>query len=313
VFRRPDYIVLFSAMMGSGYQLIYLAVSVILFAIAGTLYTDRGAMVTAFIVCYALTSIVAGYKSGSYYNQYFYPNPAPQWIKTMVMTSLFLPGVGFTVVFPLNCIAAYWGTLNVIPFRTMFSLAAIYLLAVVPLTVAGTILGRHWSGRSDFPCRVNAIPRPIPEKVWYTQPFVVVMLTGVLPFGSIFIEMYFIFTSFWNYKFYYVYGFMLLVFSILVVVTICVTIVAVYFMLNAEDYRWKWMSYFAGGSTAFYVYGYAIYYFFVKTNMHGFLQTSFYFGYMYMFCFAIFIMCGTIGNLGAGLFIDRIYRNIKVD
>ncbi len=30
--------------------------------------------------------------------------------------------------------------------------------------------------------------------------------TGVLPFGSIFIEMYFVFTSFWNYKFYYVYG-----------------------------------------------------------------------------------------------------------
>ena len=33
---------------------------------------------------------------------------------------------------------------------------------------------------------------------------------GVLPFGSIFIEMYFVFTSFWNYKFYYVYGFMFL-------------------------------------------------------------------------------------------------------
>ena len=33
---------------------------------------------------------------------------------------------------------------------------------------------------------------------------------GILPFGSIFIEMYFIFTSFWAYKIYYVYGFMLL-------------------------------------------------------------------------------------------------------
>lgn len=44
-------------------------------------------------------------------------------------------------------------------------------------------------------------------------------LTGVLPFGSIFMEMYFIFTSVWNYKFYYVYGFMLLVFVILIIVT----------------------------------------------------------------------------------------------
>jgi len=31
---------------------------------------------------------------------------------------------------------------------------------------------------------------------------------------------------------------MLLVFIILAVVTVCVTIVCAYFLLNAEDYRW---------------------------------------------------------------------------
>ena len=49
---------------------------------------------------------------------------------------------------------------------------------------------------------------------------------------------YFIFTSFWQYKIYYVFGFMLLVYFILVIVTVCVTIVSTYFLLNAEDYRW---------------------------------------------------------------------------
>jgi transmembrane 9 superfamily protein 3 len=66
------------------------------------------------------------------------------------------------------------------------------------------------------------------------EPLVIIMAGGVLPFGSIFIEMYFIFTSFWAYKVYYVYGFMLLVFVILTVVTTCVTIVCTYFLLNAE-------------------------------------------------------------------------------
>ena len=51
-------------------------------------------------------------------------------------------------------------------------------------------------------------------------------------------DRYFVFTSFWAYKIYYVYGFMLLVFLILIVVTVCVTIVTTYFLLNAEDYRW---------------------------------------------------------------------------
>ena len=58
--------------------------------------------------------------------------------------------------------------------------------------------------------RINAVPRPIPEKKWFMEPWVIVALGGILPFGSIFIEMYFIFTSFWAYKIYYVYGFMLL-------------------------------------------------------------------------------------------------------
>ena len=49
---------------------------------------------------------------------------------------------------------------------------------------------------------------------------------------------------------YYVYGFMLLVFLILVIVTVCVTIVGTYFLLNAENYHWQWTSFSAAASTA---------------------------------------------------------------
>jgi len=44
--------------------------------------------------------------------------------------------------------------------------------------------------------------------------------------------------------------------------------------------RWHWTSFFASGSTAVYVFVYSVYYFFTKTNMSGFLQTCYYFGYM---------------------------------
>lgn len=107
-------------------------------------------------------------------------------------------------------------------------------LVSLPLVVGGTILGRVWAGQSKAPCRVNNLPRPIPPRRWVSHPAVIAAVSGVLPFGSIFIEMYFVFTSFWNYKFYYVYGFMLLVYVILIIVSSCVTIVAMYFLLNAE-------------------------------------------------------------------------------
>lgn len=69
-----------------------------------------------------------------------------------------------------------------------------------PLALLGTVVGRNWSGLPDNPCRVKTIPRPIPEKKWYLTPTIVALLGGLLPFGSIFIEMYFVFTSFWQYK-----------------------------------------------------------------------------------------------------------------
>jgi transmembrane 9 superfamily protein 3 len=118
------------------------------------------------------------------------------------------------------------------------AITSICLFVILPLTLVGTVLGRNLAGQPNHPCRVNAVPRPIPEKKWFMEPTVIVLLGGILPFGSIFIEMYFIFTSFWAYKIYYVYGFMLLVFLILTTVTVCVTIVCTYFLLNAEDYRW---------------------------------------------------------------------------
>merc|ERR1711931_117815 len=154
--------------------------------------------------------------------------------------------------------------------------------------------------------------RPIPEKKWFMEPAIIIALGGILPFGSIFIEMYFIFTSFWAYKIYYVYGFMLLVFIILTVVTVCVTIVCTYFLLNAEDYRWQWTSFLSAGSTAAYVYLYSFYYFFFKTKMYGFFQTTFYFGYMALFSLTLGIMCGTVGYIGTSYFVYKIYSTVKI-
>ena len=145
------------------------------------------------------------------------------------------------------------------------------------------------------------------------EPGVIAILGGILPFGSIFIEMYFIFTSFWAYKIYYVYGFMFLVTLILAVVTVCVTIVCTYFLLNAEDYRWRWTSFMAGGSTAFYVYLYSVYYFLFKTKMYGLFQTAFYFGYMALFSLTLGIMCGTVGYIGTAKFVRKIYSTVKID
>ncbi|GAY62487.1 hypothetical protein CUMW_218180 [Citrus unshiu] len=196
VFRPPHNLVVLSAVVGTGAQLALLVLLVILMAIVGTLYIGRGAIVTTFIVCYALTSFISGYVSGGMYSR----NGGKNWIKSMILTASLFPFMVFGIGFLLNTIAIFYGSLAAIPFGTMVVVFVIWAFISFPLALLGTVVGRNWSGAPNNPCRVKTIPRPIPEKKWYLTPSVVSMMGGLLPFGSIFIEMYFVFTSFWNYK-----------------------------------------------------------------------------------------------------------------
>ncbi|KAI8807031.1 hypothetical protein BJ742DRAFT_814165 [Cladochytrium replicatum] len=309
VFRPPTKLTWISALLGTGMQLNGLALIVILYTIVGDLYLERATILTATIFIYALTSMISGYYSGSYYNQYGGKN----WIRTMFITAGLWPGTVSLTALSINFIAIYYTSSRAIPFTTMIAIIAIWLFLVFPLTLLGAIVGRNWAGEPHFPCRVNPIPRPIPDKAWYSEPTVIVALGGILPFGSIFIEMYFIFTSFWDNRIYYVYGFMLLVFIMLVIVTACVSIVSTYFLLNSEDHRWHWISFMSSASTGVYIFAYSIYYFFARTKMNGLFQTAWYFGYTGLACAGISIMLGTIGHLASEKFIRRIYSNVKID
>lgn len=309
VFRPASSPMLFSSLIGTGYQITTVTFCVVVFAILGEIYTERGSMLSTCIFMYAATAPVNGYFSGSLYSRM----GGKLWIKQMILSSMLLPSLTCGTVFLINFIAIYYHASRAIPLGTMIAVACIVLFVILPLNLVGTVLGRNISGQASYPCRVNAVPRPIPEKKWFMEPAIIIALGGILPFGSIFIEMYFIFTSFWAYKIYYVYGFMLLVFVILTIVTVCVTIVCTYFLLNAEDYRWQWTSFLSAGSTAAYVYLYSFYYFFFKTKMYGFFQTTFYFGYMALFSLTLGIMCGTVGYIGTSYFVYKIYSTVKID
>ena len=340
VFRAPAFLPLLAAILGTGWQLVTLVVGVVLFAVAGPLHgevhEERGEVLHAILVCYSLSSVVAGYASGGYFKLYYATTAAgrggkgstasggggggtTQWQLTMALTVLLLPTVLGGVLAFLNGIALVYGTIFYIPFLVMLKLFFLWVFVSVPLCIVGTLMGRHAKlgggrGGDPFPCRVNAIPRPIPDDVpWYGVPANLIPFAGLLSFGSIFIELYYILTSLWNYKFYHVYGFLLGVYAILCLVVCMTTIIVVYFCLNAENYLWQWTALYSGGSTALYVFLYSIYYFVFKTSMHGFVQTCFYFGYMSLISLGLGTLCGTLGHFAGSKFVRTIFQNVKVD
>lgn len=78
-------------------------------------FYSRGTTVTAFIVCYAFTSFIAGYSSGGLYTR----NGGQQWIQCMIVTALLFPAICVSIAFFLNFIAIGYGSLAAIPFGTM--------------------------------------------------------------------------------------------------------------------------------------------------------------------------------------------------
>lgn len=112
---------------------------------------------------------------------------------------------------------------------------------------------------------------------------------------------------------YTIYSILFIVFIILVIVTAFITIALTYFQLAVEDHEWWWRAVLCGGSTGLFIYGYCFYYYYARSDMSGFMQTSFFFGYMFTICYGFFLMLGNIGFRASLIFVRHIYRAIKCE
>ena len=60
------------------------------------------------------------------------------------------------------------------------------------------------------------------------------------------------------------------------------------------------------------MYGYCLYYYTARSDMSGFMQGSFFFGYMAIVCFGFFLMLGTVGWRASLMFVRHIYKVLDV-
>lgn len=123
-----------------------------------------------------------------------------------------------------------------IPFGTLIGLLAIWLLIQVPLVYIGSWFGYVRANPWDHPLKTNAIPRQIPLQPWYLRSPAGPLVTGLIPFAVLFIELLFVFRNLWQDKsgYYYVFGFLSAVSAVLIVTVVEVTVIATYSQLCSE-------------------------------------------------------------------------------
>ncbi|KAG5529792.1 hypothetical protein RHGRI_030243 [Rhododendron griersonianum] len=310
VFRFPKYKSLLAAALGSGTQLFTLTTFIFLLALVGVFYPyNRGALFTALVVIYALTSGIAGYTASSFYCQLEGIN----WVRNLLLTGCLFCGPLLLTFCFLNTVAIFYSATAALPVGTIAVILLIWTLVTSPLLVLGGIAGKNSKAEFQAPVRTTKYPREIPPSPWYRGTLPQMAMAGFLPFSAIYIELYYIFASVWGHRIYTIYSILFVVFIILVIVTAFITVALTYFQLASEDHEWWWRSFLCGGSTGIFIYAYCLYYYHARSDMSGFMQTSFFFGYMACICYGFFLMLGTIGFRASLFFVRHIYRSIKCE
>lgn len=309
VFRPPAAPGWLAVCVGTGVQLYFMTLVTMTFAVLGFLSpANRGGLMTAMLLLFVFMGVLGGYSSARLYKTF----KGEQWKRTTLRTALTFPGIVSVIFLTLNFMIWSQGSSGAAPFGTLAALIFLWFGISVPLCFVGSYFGYKRPAPED-PVRTNKIPRQVPEQPWYMNPLFSVLVGGILPFGAVFIELFFILTSMWLQQFYYLFGFLSLVFLILVITCAEITIVLAYFQLCSEDYHWWWRAYFTSGSSALYLFLYSAFYFCTKLGITKIVPAACYFGYMAIISLGFFALTGTIGFYATWKFVRAIYGAVKID
>merc|ERR1719461_311475 len=278
VFRKPRHARWLAVSVGSGVQILGMSVVTLFFALLGLLSpAHRGGLLQSMMLLFTFMGVFAGYVSSRLYKVF----NGTDWKQTTLLTAFFYPGIFFVIFFILNLFI--WGqkSSGAVPFTTMFALLCLWFGISVPLVFLGAYFGFR-KPNIELPVRTNQIPRQIPEQPWLIQPVFTSLMGGILPFGAVFTELFFIMSSLWQHQYYYLFGFLALVLVILIITCAEISIALTYFQLTSEDYRWWWRAFFSSATCGAYVFLYSIIYFCTRTQIGHHVGVLLYFGYMFV-------------------------------
>ena len=310
VFRPPQFSpMLLSVMVGTGAQLgAAFVIALLLSIMKVTNSMKKGQILTSLILLYVLCGSIAGYVSARIYKFC----DAKSWKLNAILTATALPGVFVAMFTVLNVFLSVAGAATAVSVLTIICIFLLWVCVSAPLVFVGAFLGLR-ADKIEVPTKTNQIARIIPDTAWHMNPLLTMFMGGILPFGSVCIELAFIMSALWLHQIYYVMGFLLAVLAILGATCAQVSIVLCYLQLCAEDHRWWWKSFCNCAMAGVYLLAYSLWFLSSRLDLVGVLPVVIYLTYMSMISICFGVFCGSVGFLSSLWFTRTIYGAVKVD
>jgi len=310
VFRPPESCpMLFSMLVGTGAQIGTAFFLTMMCSMVGLISPmKKGQTLTAIVLLYVICGCVAGYVSA----RLFKFCDAKAWKQNTVFTAAALPGALIGIFTVLNVFLHIAGAATAVHFFTLLAILGLWMTISTPMVFVGSFFGFS-AEKLRVPVKTNKITRYIPKPPWYADPPISYIVGGLLPFGSVCIELFFIMSALWLHQVYYMMGFLLVVLLILGATCAEVSVVMTYLQLCAEDHRWWWKSFFNCASAGVYLFLYSLWFLVSRLDLVGVLPVVVYLTYMTIISLCFSLFCGSVGVLCSFAFCRNIYGALKVD
>ncbi|KAI3826389.1 hypothetical protein L1987_00437 [Smallanthus sonchifolius] len=307
VFRCPSRMALFCGILGTGTQLLTIICLLFVLSFFGVLYPySRGIISTSLVVLFILTAPVAGYSATSFFGQFFETG----WEKCVLLSGILYIGPLLITMLLLNTISMSIGATTALPFGTIVVIILAYTFIAIPMLAFGGIVGYRFRSKFQAPSATKISPREIPLLTWSRKTPGQMLISGLLTFSAIVLELHNLHATVWSYKILTLPSILFITLVLLVILTSLLSVGLTYIQLAVEDHQWWWRSIWRGGSVAIFMFAYSIYYY-SRSNMSGFMQSTFFFCYNFLFCYAFFLMLATVSFCSSWLFVQHIYNAVK--
>jgi Endomembrane protein 70 len=309
VFRTPTNRMVFTALIGVGFQLFVMTILTMTATFALNLDTSASAAV----VSYMISAFSAGFESTKWYTRL----GGEKWAWNVIAVATVFAVPLFGIFCTLNTVAWMYHSTAAIPISNILFIGGSWLVLTFPLTILGGVAGRKHALKTApyWPSKTNKLAREIPPSPVYLKSWLQYLICGFLPFSAIYVELLYVLDYFWGVgqSHMHALGFLVVAGLLTLILSASLNVLFTYFQIQHENHRWHWRCFLSGASLGVFVFGYSVFDFYVKSEMEGFLQFTFFVLYSLVMSAVIGLICGYFSWMCSLRFIAYIYSQVKFD